>query len=467
MRGSRTLLLLLFVGLWGGGLGAGELSLDDLIAGAKERDGGYRALAGDLRSVELREALEDYERGPYLSVDSGDGGVTVSRANAERTVGAAPRLRINGPEALGTTVEVGVPTTIPSDGDVGVSGTVRVEQDLNRLLGIEERKDVRAIERENGRWNLRLRMIEREEELTRTILTLLRTLAEIEKRLISTATELEQKRSDLDARLAGGLIQRGAGTYLSAILEIRELEQNLRLDEIEASSTRNRLATLTGFTISELPAIPPVALPEDIPDDGLRSVAASRREGALLAAQLTELRAPAIPQWTLSTGLAQGVSSPDQRRLSVGLETEIADSSFSLQATYGNDGDFLASLGVRYSPTDRRRRSLREAILEEALRTDEERRSALRAEGLRTIDDLRRDIVRIEFRRTVLEANREFVDENLQEIAARFENGLIPERELIRARDRRRLLDIDTRILAIDRTLLARRIEAQFIGVER
>ena len=143
------------------------------------------------------------------------------------------------------------------------------------------------------------------------------------------------------------------------------------------------------------------------------------------------------------------------------LTGKFEDFDLSFTGDYSQAKGFSLGILFTLSPLDRGEKRLQERILEENLTIADQNLQQVLREGLESRNNLERELKKLESREASLRANRAFLEEYLQEMEGKFAEGFIPEADLIKAQDQRKVLEIDEGLLNLDRHLLNNRIAAQ------
>jgi len=449
--------------------------IEELLKAALIRDTNLKVLEAE-REVQLfGEKLEDYKEGFLFGFGTREEGITLSGPGIDQsgvTINGTPGLSIDLPENHGTKLEAYLPFQVHSESAEidSYSMDIKMTQSLNRLFGWEKQNLKKGAERESSRIGLECRIFQRRQRVESELLTHLKSLLEAEKGIISNQTLLYEKSTILEFQLQGGTILRDGSIHLSNLMEIRHIKSEIEEAEIDASGEREKITVLTGISIVKVPQFPETGNPVLITADPeeLNSVVLSRLEGMKIRAELSDLKAPVPGEWDLSVGGNQGISSPEKRSISVGINGKYNNFSIGLTAGYSLENSFSLGTVFHFSPCSIQKRKIQEKILEKNLYIAYQNTADETQRSRETLGAFSREIRKLENRGKSLLSNTEFLEEYLHEMEGKYTNGLIQEIEILKARDQKKILEMDWQILNLDRYLLNNQIGSQLIeGVKK
>lgn len=451
-------------------LGAEEVSLEVLLKGALERDGELAILEAQRRMQRLQNDLEDYKNGLIFGIGTGEEGFNLTEVGEstgetplEPTLVGAPTLTLTLPEKTGTRINLSLPSqlSLENPGTPGFSASLGLTQNLNELFQWKSQDLKKKVARDSQRHSLENSIRARRLEVENTLLSLIRSLGEIQRGIISNRTQLYRQTTDLESKLRGETILRKGSSHLLALMEIRQTQDLIDEAELDLRDKKRQIAELTGVMPDDFPPNPKVLTPI-LPQMGdSQATASSRWKQKILEAELSDLKASKPPQWDVSAEGTQGITTPDERSFSLDLSGKFEDFELSFTGNYSLTQGFSLGAVFNFSPPDRGKNQLQERILAEELAIAEENLKKTLREALEIRNELERELKKLKNREANLRANRAFLEEYLQEMEGKFTEGFIPEIEFLKAQDQMKMLRMDENLLNLDRHLLNNRILSQ------
>ena len=455
-----TAVLILLAALCLQPIAAGVMNPEELFKAAAARDTEMQGLLLETETTSLKTDLEDYKRGFGISAGIENDGTKLSGINGTEkpVLDLQPFIELSLPEDTGTSIRAAVPFTHSfNDNKTGTSISMNINQDISELFNMKKQETADDIRRNNAEHSLAQRIRARRAEIEENVLNLIRTLLELEKSMIVNSTSLNEKETQLQNLLRAGMIAHNSSSHLSKLMELRTLESETEELEIEYRTKSEQFYRLTGVRLGETPLLPEIVFPE-LREQRQQTVAAAESALLLEEAVLDDMSAAQPPLINLTIGGSSTIESELKPEFSAGLDSGFEDFSFSVNGSWSRDSGGTLSAGLKFNPADRKTKRLKEEIQRqniESARIDLERAVEDASETIRgIISELRK----LDNRSRNLEINSAFVDKYFEEMEAKFEMGLIPESEIIKARDQKRGIELDGAILNTDRYLLANRI---------
>jgi len=450
-------------------LSAEEIDLTEVVNSAVDRDEHMEILFSRREVQQLQNQLEDYKNGLVIKTGTDQEGLTLSGIGNKdgQTITASPYAEVILPESIGTSIKAGVPITVKTTtGSPEIAASVSINQKINELLGIEKQntaKDARrAAEIENFERQIELRKNTVEKEL----LELIKELSSLNKSIITNETSLYEKESLLENKLRGGMMLRNGSLHLSSLMEIRSLEIETARYRINFTSKIDRFYGLTGIPLSEAPSLSLIKTPElpEMENAYFRSINEQAADIMIKEAELSDLKAETPPQLNLNMSGILKTTAAATPEISGGITGVFEDFSLSLEGGWNESSGGSLTAGVSLSFADKEKKEFNRRIAEYNLYIAGLNMDITGKTINESIREVETAIKQIESSEKNLEISGAFIDKYLGEMEDKFLNGLIPEIEVIKARDQKRLLDIDRQILNIDRYLLLNSISALVEG---
>lgn len=450
-------------------LPADEINLNEIVGSAVSRDESMKVLKNEAGILLLRNQLADWKHGIILNTGTDKNGLNISNIGKSggQTITASPMAEVILPENIGTSIEAGLPITIQTtSGDPEFAASLSISQDISKLLGIEKQDHAKYAGRTAAAENLENRIILRINSIEKELLGLIKELSSLNKSIITNETSLYEKETLLENKLRSEMMLRNGSLHLSSLMEIRTLETDTARLRIDFASKLERFYNLTGTALKEAPTLPVIETPE-LPqhEDVLYySVNEQRTNIALKEAELSDLKADAPPQFNLKMSGLQKVSSDSSPEFTAGLSGTFEDFSLSFDGSWNESTGGSLTAGVKLTFADKEKKALQQKISEYNLLIAKLNLDAADKTINDSINAIETAIRQIESSERNLEISEAFIGKYLAEMEDKFSRGLIPEIEIFKARDQKKLLDIDRQILNIDRYLLLNDISALIKG---
>ena len=417
----------------------------------------------------LQNDLEDYKNGLIFGIGTGEEGFNlteVGESNGETplepTLVGAPTLTLTLPEKTGTRINLSLPSqlSLENPGTPGFSASLGLTQNLNELFQWKSQDLKKKVTRDSQRHSLENSIRARRLEVENTLLSLIRSLGEIQRGIISNRTQLYRKTTDLESKLRGETILRKGSSHLLALMEIRQTQDLIDEAELDLRDKKRQIAELTGVMPDDFPPNPKVLTPT-LPHMGdTQAMASSRWERTMLEAELSDLKASKPPQWDVSaegtrespppmSGLSPWICRESLRILNSPSRETIP---LPRGSPWGLFSTFLPPIGEESAAGEDSGRRIGHSRGE----FEEDPQG-----GSGNPERTGAGAKKIKNREANLQANRAFLEEYLQEMEGKFTEGFIPEIEFLKAQDQMKMLRMDENLLNLDRHLLNNRILSQ------
>ncbi|MBI9107425.1 MAG: hypothetical protein JEZ04_11835 [Spirochaetales bacterium] len=450
-------------------IAAEEINLARIVNSAIERDRQTEALRKEGRILLLQNEIEDYKHGVQLGAGTSTDGLSVSNIGKQggQSITAAPFAEICLPEDIGASVKAGLPITYrTADGSAVFTPSIEITQDLNKLLGIEKQNKAKDIRRTEAEDNLERRIILRGKEIENELLMLIKGLSTLNKNIITNDTNLFEKENLLENKLRAGMLLRNGSIHLSSLMEIRNIETQTAGYMIEFDAKLDKFYRLTGIRLTEAPSLPLIRLPlcPTIENANFYSIKDQQASVSLKEAEISDLIADIPPQLNLNLEGSQTLEAGSKPALSAGVTGTFEDFTLSLKGGWNESSGGSVTAGLNLNFSDKEKKNMNHRIGEYNLLIAHLNLEIAEKSVNDSILSIETEIKQLESSRKNLEISEAFIEKYLGEMEDKYENGLIREIEIIKARDQKKLIDIDWQILNIDRYLLLNNISTLIKG---
>ncbi len=440
------------------------MDLSALVDAAVLQDEASSILEIEQKIHLLDEQRKNHREGFRLSTGTEQAGTGFSGMGTERSRSfAEPFVETVFPEKTGTAFRISAPLIISPQEEEAQTLDFKLDQNLNKILGLEKPDTAKRARQALERWNHHRKRQTRRLALEEKILTLLKELNLHQQDIINNDSELYEKHSLLERKLKAGMLLENGSLHLADLMEIKKLEARKEELLIALEAGKKRFERLTGYSTDSLPELrefPLPALPLFPKERNFALLGQSEKQLRTAEAELRDLKKGDPARIHLTLGSRQHLKENNQSNYKAGISLEDDNLGVALEGGWQKKKGAHLSAGLRLSLTDKTKKDLAEKTASRNLEIARLRLEEAGKNLTEEIEKLATQQNQLKHRKQSLELSWNFIRRYLEEMEAKYRRGLIRRAEILKARDQQKKLELDKAILNLDCYLLANRIKA-------
>jgi hypothetical protein len=465
--------LIVCVWIFAGVLGYG-IELQEMFELAVENDRQLAILETSLENTQLRIAKSRLEPPLQFSAGLGISGgrltYSLDPGAGEPTalLSASPSVSLGLGDPWETSMGLAVPFSVSFGEDVSssFSPAFTLTQPLDPLFGAEDSSAAQELEDfyalEQGRIDIFLRS----SSVQSQVLQELRLFLQLEKDREELQWQIETARAALDEAAALGTYSTGSSAYQQLELNLAALNREKEANDSKHRRAWDRLEAMVGVeleTLSQLPANVPLELPVLSDPDRSPAVYLALIDKRIEELKLREVELPDPGEFSVGGSYTMELTDFSQaadHELSATLTGEYENLSFSTTLGGALDSkDLFLTFGLSWSLPDGRAEQITRQEYQNNLFIADLRLEEAELAYWESLADLEERIEEIEDRGQGLLEQKYLAELTLAEVQARYDEGLVSDRELEEARWNSDRLIFDEQMLSIDRLLVQKTLD--------